>query len=151
MSEKFDWDDVDIVVPAQGAIAVYKNDFGNIVVREMVPYPEDDKWIIFLPQYAEVIVRQIIELADLPFTLAPNGGHATRRSVKAKDGTAAERQRRRRNKLRNDRDSDRDDIHTVTGVTAAQRAAPSDRAKLVLVCSPAVEGEEEVQETALTR
>lgn len=129
MSEDFDWDDVDIVVPEQGAIAVYENPFGNIVVRERVSYPEDDKWIVFLPQYAEVIVRRIIEVADLPFTLVPNGVHAAiGSSGKAKDGTAAERQRRRRKKLQNDRDSERDDIDTVTGVTAAQPPVSSDRA-----------------------
>lgn len=110
MSEDFDWDDVDIIVPEQGAIAVFKNPFGNIVVRERAQYPEEDKWIVFLPQYAEVIVRRIIEVADLPFTLVPNASPANISSGKAKDGTAAERQRRRRNKLRNDRDCDRDDF-----------------------------------------
>lgn len=152
MSEEFDWDDVDVIVPEQGAIAVFKNPFGNIVVRGRAQYPDEDKWIVFLPQYAEVIVRRIIEEADLPFTLVPCGGPAAADSAKTKDGTAAERQRRRRNKLRNDRDSDRDDAQTVTVVTAAQPQVASDRAQLVLVRSPAVEGEEEeVQETALTR
>ncbi|MCK1539380.1 MULTISPECIES: hypothetical protein [unclassified Bradyrhizobium] len=151
MSDHFDWDDVDTIVPAQGAIAVYENPHGNVVVREQVPYPEDDKWIIFLPQYAEVIVRRIIEVAGLPFTLVPNGSSVVGSSDKPKDCTAAERQRRRRNKLRKARDSNRDDFDTVTGVTETEPPATSDRAQLVLVRSPAVEGEEEVQATALTR
>ncbi|AWL96260.2 hypothetical protein CIT37_32145 [Bradyrhizobium ottawaense] len=150
MSDDFDWDTDDTIVPAQGAIAVYENPRGNIVVREQVPYPEEDKWIVFLPQYAEVIVRRIIEIADLPFTLVPNGTQAIGNSGRAKDGTAAERQRRRRNKLRNDRDSDRDRTETVTGVTATQLPVSSDRAQLVLVRCPD-EGEAKAQETALTR
>ncbi|MEY9421110.1 MULTISPECIES: hypothetical protein [Bradyrhizobium] len=150
MSDDFDWNDVDIIVPAQGAIAVYENPLGNIVVREGVPYPEDDRWIVFLPQYAEVIVRKIIEVAELPFALVPNEAQAAIGSS-PKDVTAAERQRRRRDKLRNDRDSDRDDFIAVTGVTAAQPSVCSDRAQLVLVRSPAEECEKEVQETALTR
>lgn len=151
MTDDFNWDDVDTIVPAQGAIAVYENPHGNVVVREQVPYPEDDKWIVFLPQYAEAIVRRIIEVAGLPFTLVPNGSSAVGSSDKTKDCTAAERQRRRRNKLRKARDSNRDDFDTVTGVTEAEPPATSDRAQLVLVRSPAVEGEEEVRATALTR
>lgn len=151
MSDNFDWEDVDIIVPAQGAIAVYENPHGSIVVREQVPYPEEDKWIIFLPQYAELIVRRIIEVAGLPFALVPIGTPAIGSSSMAKDPTAAERQRRRRNKLRDDRDSERDDAQTITVVTAAQPPVTSDRAQLVLVRSSAVDGEEEVQETALTR
>ncbi|MEY9983416.1 hypothetical protein ABH995_002753 [Bradyrhizobium yuanmingense] len=151
MSDNFNWDDDDTIVPAQGAIAVYENNHGNIVVREQVPYPEDDKWIVFLPQYAEVIIRRIIEVADLPFTLVPVGNPAIGSSGKAKDGTAAERQRRRRNKLRDDRDSGRDDTQTVTAVTAAQPSVTPDRAQLFLVRSPADEGEKDVQETELRR
>lgn len=151
MSDDYDWDDGDTIVPAQGAIAVYENLRGNVVVREQVPYPEDDKCIVFLPQYAELIVRRIIEVAGLPFALVPIGTPVIGSSSNAKDATAAERQRRRRSKLRDDRDSERDDAQTITGVTAAQPPVPSDRAQLVLVRSPADEGEEEVRETALTR
>lgn len=150
MSDDLDWDAVQ-VVPEQGAIAVYTSDAGYVVVRERTPYPEKDACVVFLPQYAEAIVRRIIELAELPFTLVANGAQAGDSLHASKDGTAAERQRRRRNKLRIDRDSDRDDIVTVTGVTATQPPVSSDRAQLVLVRSPAEESEGEIQETALTR
>lgn len=124
MTDDFNWDDVDTIVPAQGAIAVYENPHGNVVVREQVPYPEDDKWIVFLPQYAEAIVRRIIEVAGLPFTLVPNGSSAVGSSDKTKDCTAAERQRRRRNKLRKARDSNRDDFDTSRESRRPSRRLP---------------------------
>jgi hypothetical protein len=150
MSNDVDWDDVQVVA-AQGAIGVYTSQAGYIVVRERNPsyvLP----CVVFHPQNAEAIIRAIIEEAELPFVLAPKFeedlGSANRQ---VKDATAAERQRRRREKLRKGRDSDRDKSVAVTGVTAAQPPVPPDHAQLVLVRSPADERQKEDHERALTR
>ncbi|MET4024382.1 hypothetical protein [Bradyrhizobium sp. S3.2.12] len=150
MSNDVNWDDIQVVA-AQGAIGVYTSQAGYIVVRERDPsyvLP----CVIFHPQNAEAIIRAIIQEAELPFVLARKIEEdlaPANRSVK--DATAAERQRRRREKLRKSRDFSRDDNVAVTGVTATQAAISSDRAQLALVRSPADEGESEVKETALTR
>ncbi|MDA9421563.1 hypothetical protein [Bradyrhizobium sp. CCBAU 53380] len=149
MSDDVDWDDVQVVAE-QGAIGVYTSLAGYIVVRERDP-SYVIPGVVFHPKNAEAIIRAIIKEAELPFVLTrtfeEDLAPANRR---VKDATAAERQRRRREKLRKSRDSDSDNC-VVTEVTAAQPAIPSDHAQLVLLRSPAVEGEEEVQKTAFTR
>lgn len=152
MSDDVDWDEVQVVA-AQGAIGVYTSQAGYIVVRERNPsyvLP----CVIFHPQNAEAIIRAIIKEAELPFVLAPKAPKSEEvlaPQPKVKDPTAADRQRRRREKLRKSRDSERDNSVDVTEVTAAQAPKPADHPPLVLVRSPAPEDEEEVQETALTR
>ncbi|WP_234685689.1 hypothetical protein [Bradyrhizobium monzae] len=148
MSDDVDWDDVQVVAE-QGAIGVYTSLAGYIVVRERDP-SYVIPGVVFHPQNAEAIIRAIIKEAELPFVLTRRFEEDLDPNRRVKDATAAERQRRRREKLRKSRDSDRDNC-VVTEVTAAQPAIPSDHAQLVLLRSPAVQGEEEVQKTALTR
>lgn len=152
MSEKFDWDDGCRVVPfqpEQNETAVYTNGYGNIVLRQKEPHAwkdDEDHFVIFRPEHAEAIVRAIIEEVGLPLVLIAEPSESSCATVrKLKDVTAAARQRRRREKLRKDRDTSRDECPDVAGVTAAQPAIPSDRAQLVLLHSPAAESEESRQ------
>ncbi|MET4319211.1 hypothetical protein [Bradyrhizobium sp. RT5a] len=158
MSEKFDWGDGCLVVPfhpEQDKTAVYTNGYGDIVLRQRSQgswKDDDDNIVIFRPEHAEAIVRAIIDEVGLPYALLPEPLESAGPTVpKLKDSTAAERQRRRRAKLREGRDCNRDISVTVTGVTAPQPPVYSNGAQPVLTRSPADEGEREVQATALTR
>ncbi|MGY3432035.1 hypothetical protein ACVWWI_004010 [Bradyrhizobium sp. USDA 3686] len=158
VSEKFDWDDGCLIVPfypAQNKTAVYTNPFGDIVLRQHNPHSwkdDEDNVLIFRPEHAEAIVRAIIQEVGLPYVLVPQvAENACSPDTMLKDRTAAERQRRRRNKLRQGRDANRDDGVAVTGVTPDPPLVLPDRANLVLLRAPDEQGEEEVQETALTR
>ena len=109
-SPGFDWDKdrEDLVVEEQAAIAVYLNPRGSIVIRQKgerdpETYDTVDSWIIVEPHYAAGLARAIMALAPketAPLALPAPG-----------DRTAAERQRRHRERKRNggvtpcDRDS----------------------------------------------
>lgn len=109
-SPDFDWykDLEDLVVEEQAAIAVYTNPRGSIVIRqkgELDPetYDYQDSWIVVEPHYVAQLARAIMALAPqqtAPLALPAPG-----------DKTAAERQRRHRDRKRNgsvtpcDRDS----------------------------------------------
>ncbi|QHP70439.1 hypothetical protein EI171_25995 [Bradyrhizobium sp. LCT2] len=153
MSEKFDWDDECLVVPfhpAQNKTAVYTNLYGDIVLRQHDPdswKDDEDNILIFRPENVEAIVRAIIEEAELPYVLVDTSDGNTGPTVQKKDSTAAERQRRRRAKLRERRDPNRDKSDAVTSVTAAH---PPDRVQLALVRT-AEEDKKDIQDTALTR
>ncbi len=115
----FDWDKDrdDLVIEEQAAIAVYLNPRGAIVIRqkgELDPetYDTVDSWIIVEPHYGAALARAIMALAPQQGTLAlPAPG----------DRTAAERQRRHRERKRNgtvtpcDRDSVTGDRDTISG------------------------------------
>lgn len=108
-SPDFDWhkDRDDLVVEEQAATAVYLNPRGSIVIRqkgELNPetYEYQDSWIVVEPHYAAQLARAIMALA--PKESAPLALPAPA------DKTAAERQRRYRDRKRNGDD-------TVTAVT----------------------------------
>ena len=108
-SPDFDWykDRDDLVIEEQPATAVYRNPRGSIVIRQKgdldpETYETVDSWIVVEPHYAAALARAIMALApqqSAPLALPAPG-----------DKTAAERQRRHRERKRNGDD-------TVTGVT----------------------------------
>lgn len=158
MSEKFDWHNGCLVVPfhpEQNETAVYTNPFGDIVLRQKNPHswkPDEDHVVIFRPEHAEAIVRAIIEEVGLPYVLVAESSDTFGATVRQlKDVTATERQRRRRAKLRESRDPNRDKSDAVTSVTAAQSPVSPDRVQLALVRASAEDEEKDIQETALTR
>lgn len=91
----FDWSEAHVVVPEQPATACYLNPAGGIVLRQQGAWPDnDDHWLWFAPEHAPAVAKAILEAAALS-TMAPEPepeqvGNAP------KDPTAAERQRRRR-------------------------------------------------------
>jgi len=115
MSGDFDWygDNAgDVVVREQASIAVYSNPNSEVVIRRKADWDEDgDVWIVVAPDRARALCESIMRVAaDLLGEVTtlqisppkPNG----------RDRTAAERQRRHRDKLRDshggERDVDRD-------------------------------------------
>lgn len=91
--DDFDWDDADVDVPHQARITVYTNPDGHIVIRQEGDwYRKDDPWIVVLPENAQRLVDAILALAEpAPRLALPAPG----------DRTAAERQRRYRERHRN--------------------------------------------------
>ena len=96
-SLEFDWYDVavaaDIIIPEQPAIACYTNTNGGIVLRQAGHFfgSPDDQWIFFHPQHARALATAILEEAGLDVDAR----------TPSKDCTAAERQRRYRERKRN--------------------------------------------------
>ncbi|NEU96952.1 hypothetical protein [Bradyrhizobium uaiense] len=82
----------DAVIPDQDAIAVYKNDQGDIAIKQF-RWPDEDGSIFVRPEYAFAFCRAVLEKAGFDPDLLL-------RETKAKDVTANERQRRHREKLR---------------------------------------------------
>ena len=96
----FDWSDVVIVVAEQPATACYLNPAGDIVLRQRgADRDDDDPFLWFAPEHAAAIAKAILEAAALSAT-AP-ATEPTQRPSKAKDPTAAERQKRYRERHRN--------------------------------------------------
>lgn len=107
----FDWDDVadDVVVPEQAAIAVYTNPKGEVVVRQAGHHgPDEDSWIIVAPDRASAVADAILRAARLHDNQPVSGEAAS-----PKDRTAAERQRRYRERNRNGTDRDPSDRHVT--------------------------------------
>ena len=91
---EFDWLDADVIVPQQPAIAVYLNPTGDVVLRQRGDLYDDDSWCWFRIERAPAVARAIIETAGLDIAeLMPE---PTRIGSKPKDPSAAERQRRYR-------------------------------------------------------
>jgi hypothetical protein len=101
-TNEFDWnsDAVTVVARTQQAIAVYQNLHGAVVIREQQGWDEDaDTIIVIQPEHARAVAAAILSAAGL----------ATDRSPRPpKDPTAANRQRRRRDRLRDATPEDRD-------------------------------------------
>lgn len=49
MSDEFTWDDSTLVFPSVFAVAVYKNQFGNLVIRQRPDEPQMDDVLIYIP------------------------------------------------------------------------------------------------------
>lgn len=110
----FDWK-ADTVVGSQLAIAVYKNHDGDIVIRqEMAPYNDEDGFVFVRPENATYLAAALMALAE------PDTAPQLALPAPA-DRTAAERQRRHRDRKRNgsvtpcDRDSVTGDRDTISG------------------------------------
>ena len=91
-SREFDWCDDDVVVPQQPAIAIYLNPAGDVVLRQRGDVYDDDSWIWFGSEHALAVARAILEAVGLSVAdLVPEPTQ-----VRSHDTTAAERQRRYR-------------------------------------------------------
>ena len=113
-SRDFDWDDVadDVVVPEQAAIAVDANRKGSVVIRQAGYYgPDEDMWIVVAPDRAPAVADAILRIAG-----QCGAEPRSRQTASPMDPTAAERQRRCRNRNRDWPVTDRD----VTGRDGAQ-------------------------------
>lgn len=122
----FDWnDDEGVIIPVQAAVAVYENQRGDIVIRQQRAWDKDSDTLIFIrPENALAIVHAILQAAGNPH-IDHQRAIADFNSFEArtKDHTAAERQRRCRDRKRDvtfsDRDIDRD-IPSPPLLTAAE-------------------------------
>jgi hypothetical protein len=129
MADDFDWNnDETVTVRTQMGLAVYTNPHGALVIRQEGSYPDDDVWVIFDACHARTIARRILEEAGIDPAIAfrdthrdsfrsqtgnehsdigqvGTGGRDSKRDTNAtapKDKTAAERQRRRRERIARD-------------------------------------------------
>lgn len=101
MSADFDWHrDVAVAVRHQPAIAVYRNSIGDITIRQRgdvdpETYEENDAIVTVTRHNAAALARAILALAD------PAGAPPQLALPAPVDRTAAERQRRHRDRKRN--------------------------------------------------
>ena len=109
-SDDFDWnvdDNPDVVVTWQNCIAVYENVAGSIVIRRERAWDEDDDVIILVTKAsAPALAQAILRAAGVVMPTAVAITHELLPPPPAKDPTAAERQRRFRNRHRNGDDRD---------------------------------------------
>jgi hypothetical protein len=123
MSDEFTWcDNPDVVIPTQPAIAVFENTNGAVCIRQEGQFGTDeDAWVFFSKDRALTVARAILDVAGIePVDAFPeiwttamhNIGNSAGPSQDRKDHTAAERQRRYR-----ERHADRNAVtrDTVTG------------------------------------
>ncbi len=111
-----DWSDCPLlVIPEQAPICVFSEDKGAIVINQQHWREcEDEVFITFHAEHARTLCRAILKEAGIdPDTES--------REVSVKDATANERQRRRREKLRESHDQD---SVTVTAEIANEVADP---------------------------
>jgi hypothetical protein len=102
-----------VVVKMQAAVAVYVGGTGNIVIaQEADAYTDEDSIVVVQPSNAVAVARAILETAASLGVDVSGSQHGT------KDKTAADRQRRHRDKNRDvtdqQRDGDRDSNAPVT-------------------------------------
>ena len=114
MSDAFDWNEADnVTVSTQMAIAVYLNTFGELVIRQEGQFhPDEDAWIVIAPNNVPAVIQAMQQVMGM-----------TTRTV-TKDPTAANRQRRHREKHRDIRDG-------ATPVTDADTVTDHDRFPLL--------------------
>ena len=115
MSSEFHWDEAegDIAVPEQAAIAVYLNGKGDICIRQAGQYgPDEDQWVVVTPGNAAKLAKAILDAAgpiarpDIDWAAVNRDFDAFEaRDPESKDRTAAERQRRYRQRHRNAQDT----------------------------------------------
>ena len=118
-SDTFCWlNNEDICVPEQQPVAVYLNPAGDVVIRQPRGDMEEDDFVVVSPSNATRLLWALIDAAGLPYQLIEvleKGGFADveRAPIRAaspgsaapprpkSDATAAERQKRYRERLRN--------------------------------------------------
>ena len=124
MSDAFDWTEPEnTVVRTQMAIAVYLNPFGELVIRQEGQFhPDEDTWIVIAPDNVPAVIEAMQEVMGVNSA-----------SVGNKDLTAANRQRRHRDRHRDNRDG----VTPITGaVTVTDRdAVTPDRDSLPLLAA----------------
>jgi hypothetical protein len=93
-------DDDSLVIPEQAPIRVFTDDGGVIVINQhQWRESEDEVYILFRPEHAFALCRAILKEAGFE-------ADSVLREVAVKDPHATERQRRRREKLRDRHDHD---------------------------------------------
>ncbi len=102
-----DSDESDVVVAEQAPISVYTNEAGAVVINQF-QWQDGPVCVFVIPHNAAALCRAILDAAEVDLVLAE-------REVTAKDATANERQRRRREKLR--------DSHAQASVTVTAKIA----------------------------
>jgi hypothetical protein len=112
-TDDFDWQDP--TVKDQPATAVYTSVDGAIVIRQERAWNEDgDTIIVIQPEHARTIAKAILGEAGIDIEAEETSNAA---GPSSKDSTAAERQRRRRARLR--------DSHAPEAVTDRDGVTPS--------------------------
>lgn len=98
----FDWTGSgSIAVAEQLAIAIYPNPKGVVVVRQERAWDEDSDTVIFVnPDHARAVAAAILEAAGLEPDVVIAGLLAPPATPPVADPTAAERQRRHRQRLK---------------------------------------------------
>ena len=62
--DRFDWGSDDVVLRAYGSIALHKNSYGDVMIRQEADVLEDDDQVVVVPvQDAELVAQAIIEKA----------------------------------------------------------------------------------------
>lgn len=59
MSDDFDWSGEDVVIEWQGAVAVYENESGGIVIRQQCEDGEGDQFVIIRPQNIDALIATL--------------------------------------------------------------------------------------------
>jgi hypothetical protein len=91
-NDNFDWSEEDPVVQEQLATTIYRNDRGELVIRQKADaYDEGDTIVLLTMANAPALAHAILDLVAERLPLS---------ATAPKDKTAAERQRRRRDKQR---------------------------------------------------
>ncbi len=102
MSENFDWWAAEkqglVAVREQAPIAVYLNPRGCVVIRQQNDF-DDDSWILVEPDRVRALAEAIVRLAEPERLALPPPSPAV------KDTTAAERQRRYRERQKAEREA----------------------------------------------
>lgn len=103
------WDREQVLIPVQMPVAVFSNSDGNVVIRQAGDwYRQDDPFIVLTPENARIVATAVANLAAE--LLTPEAPLALPAPA---DRTAAERQRRHRERKRN-APCDRDSVTPVT-------------------------------------
>jgi hypothetical protein len=101
-SDDFDWHGESVVLRCQPAVAVYENPHGEIVIRQEGHYgPEEDQWLYITRYNAPKVAKAILALVGIELSLKADGEISPPRTAR-KGATAAERQRRYRERQRNE-------------------------------------------------
>lgn len=102
-NDDFDWNGESVVLQRQDPLAVYTNQHGDIVLR-CWQWPDDDVTIIIDQAHAERVAAAILAAAgrpDINWAMANADFDRFEANQQTKDRTAAERQKRWREKHRN--------------------------------------------------
>lgn len=51
----------DACIPEQRPISVYRNPYGDIVIREHAPDPDDDVWVRVRPENISMLIKALQE------------------------------------------------------------------------------------------
>jgi hypothetical protein len=105
--DDFDWssNNTDVAVRRQDAVAVYENVNGDVVVRRQADFNEDEDPILIINKACvPALVRALIDTAGLEAEPVSHGILLPPPARSGSDPTAAERQRRYRDRHRNGAD-----------------------------------------------